>query len=546
MRLPRLVLILCVFILADILPSHASATQYQYGDADEAELGKSLAAVGDLNGDGYPDFVAGAPAERGFAGQGRVLVYFGGSHTPLAPSLVLSAGTLVVGFGHSVAGGGDFNGDGYPDLIVGSQEEFGTSGTAYVFFGGASMHELPDLVLQAPAGAIRFGYRVAFVGDRNHDGFADVAVSAPAWSGDTAPPHVFVFDGGLNPSTSPAEVLNQPGTLSSFGASLASAGDVNGDGYSDLIVGEFSSDLDPNPLTGSVYLYFGGANPGTTPDRTFTGASGELFGCSLAGAVDLNRDGFDDIVIASPDNNPPGVSNAGMIQVFYGGSNMDTRADVARFGRDYALKLGISMAAGDINGDGIADLAVGSSAPTGGVAIYYGAAPLHNAPDRWIPQSVTGTYNAFPYSVAIPGDLDGDGLSEMVASAPHYSTYPPALVWRGALQIESGLQVVNVPDPTPSFAFHAPLPNPACDVVSLSLTLDHADRLSVEIYDLSGRAVARPIENEMLGPGPVSRVWSLRGLPSGIYWVSAKFANRNVTQRLVHLQGRLVVSFGSQ
>lgn len=540
MRLPGLAVMASCILIIGIAPSAARAqTQYQYGD-NEAQLGASLAAVGDLNGDGFPDFVAGAYAGRSGPGAGRVFVYFGGAHQTLAPGLVLGAGIPVVGFGVSVAGGQDMNGDGYPDLIVGAsgdQLTNGSTGAAYVFFGGPAMHTVPDLVLPSPAGAVSFGYRVSFMGDHNGDGYADLAVGAPAWNNDPQAAHVFVYDGGATPATIPAQVLDAPGTLGTFGTSLAYAGDVNGDGYGDFLAGEFSPDMDPpGPSTGSVYLYFGGVSPRTIPDLTFTGAAGEMFGCSMVGAIDLNRDGFDDIVIASPRNNPPGVTSAGMIQVFYGGPAIDTRADVTRFGRDYARELGISMASGDINGDGIPDLACGSTGPTGGVAVYFGGAPLHASPDRWIPSSLSGSGTNIGYSVAVPGDRDGDGLAELVAGAPHYDTGFP-MIWQGALQFESGLQVVAVPDLPRSFTFLAPAPNPARDVVSLSLTLDHADRLSVEAYDVSGRIVARPIENEMLGPGPVSRAWSLGELPAGIYWVRARFANRNVVQRVVHLQG---------
>jgi hypothetical protein len=510
-------------------PAHAFLLN-QYGEQNEAQLGSAVAAVGDLNGDGYPDYAVGESGDVSGPGHGRVFIYFGGPTVHSVPDLVLGAGLAVTNFGQSISGGKDVNGDGYPDLVVGATDH------AYVFLGGPSMDNAPDWILNAPAGAVHFGFRVALIGDHNGDGFADMVVSAPSWSNiPPQTPHVYVYYGGPASHQTPDEVLEQPGSVVTFGASLAPAGDVNGDGFADFLVGELSNDVDFAGPAGSVYLYLGGASPHQVPDRTFaTHVADDRFGLSEAGIGDLNHDGYDDIVIGAPGATAPGLpAGVGMIQVFYGGPNMDTNADFSRWGPSDGTQFGSSVAAGDVNGDGTPDILVGTWEGDR-VGIYFGGPFLHSSADKWI--SDPGS-ELFGQAISVVGDLDGDGLPEVVIGAPHYSVNP-TLIWEGEFVVDKSEEIVSAPVTSPhTFAFLAPAPNPARDRVSLTLTLDRADKLTVEAFNASGRLVARPIADEQVGPGPISRDWSLKNLPSGIYWVRARFANRNVTQRLVHLQG---------
>jgi len=218
--------------------------------------------------------------------------------------------------------------------------------------------------------------------------------------------------------------------------------------------------------------------------------------------------------------------------VFYGGPNMDTSADFSRWGTSGSTALGSSLASGDANGDGTPDILVGTGQGDK-VGIYYGGPSLHFSVDRWIAEPGS---ELFGREIAVVGDLDGDGLPEVAIGAPHYSVNP-TLIWEGEFVLDSGQEIVGAPVTPHSFAFLAPTPNPARNHVALTLTLDRAARLTVEPSPPAGRLVARPIADELVGPGPVSRDWNLGSLPSGIYWVRARFANRNVTQRLVHLQG---------
>jgi hypothetical protein len=512
------------------VPAHAFLLN-KYGDQNEAQLGSAVAAVGDLNGDGYPDFAVGESADQvAGTGHGRVFIYFGGPSVHTVPDLVLGAGLAVTDFGQSISGGKDVNGDGYPDLIVGAE------GDAYVYLGGPNMDNVPDWILSAPAGAAHFGYRVALIGDHNGDGFADMVVSAPSWTYlPTATPHVYVYDGGPVPHQAPDEVLDQPGSVVTFGASLAPAGDVNGDGYADFLVSELSTRFETAGPSGSVYLYLGGPSPHQTPDRTFaTHVTGDEYGASVASLGDLNHDGYDDIVIGAPGATAPGLpAGVGMIQVFYGGPSMDTNPDFSRWGASGSTALGSSLAAGDVNADGTPDILVGTGEGNK-VGIYYGGPFLHLSADKWIADPGS---ELFGREIAVVGDLDGDGLPEVLIGAPHYSVNP-TMIWEGEFVLEASSEIVGAPVTAPhTFAFLAPTPNPARDQVALTLTLDHADRLTVEAFNASGRLVARPVADEQVGPGPISREWSLKNLPSGIYWVRARFANRNVTQRLVHLQG---------
>ncbi len=240
--------------------------------------GTSAAAIGDIDGDGYADAAVGEP------GTNRVYVYRGGtSGLVTASPSVLLAPTSVMQFGASVAGAGDVNGDGFSDLLVGAP----TSNRAYLYLGSAT--GIPATSLGAPVtptgSPSNYGASVAGIGDINADGFSDVAV------GTNGSNNVHVFLGsatGLGPST----VVSAGATA--FGFAVAAAGDVTNDGYPDMIVGAYSA---------QVAYVFGGGPSGiaTSPAATLQVASdGVLFGWSVDGLGDVNGDTFSDVLVGAP------------------------------------------------------------------------------------------------------------------------------------------------------------------------------------------------------------------------------------------------------
>jgi hypothetical protein len=280
----------------------ATAAWSAESDLEYSRMGGSVGTAGDVNADGYADIIVAAR----FFGEaqsemGKVYVYHG---SPTGPSPL--ANWSVQGtqnnqsFGSSVGGAGDVNGDGYSDIIVGS------SGTnrAYVFHGSATGLSIPAAwtAQNAQAGAF-FGSETKTAGDVNGDGYADVIVGAYSFdNGQTDEGAVFVYHGspaGLSPAPAWTAEGEQPGAL--FGSAVGSAGDVNGDGYSDVIVGAPLYD-NIESAEGRAYVYLGSPT-GLATGATWTAESDQVaanLGRSAAGAGDVNGDGYADVIVGAP------------------------------------------------------------------------------------------------------------------------------------------------------------------------------------------------------------------------------------------------------
>lgn len=386
-----------------------------------AQLGTSVANAGDINGDGYSDAIVGAPgAANGQAGEGLAYVHYGSiTGLPVAPSLTLEVNVAGAAFGSSVASAGDVNGDGYADVVVGAPQSGGI-GRAYIFQGGpGGLNPAPVLTLSGTSGSL-FGTSVFKAGDHNVDGYSDVIIGAPGAD------QVFVYPGSSTGLVATPVIFSAPVAGGSFGASVCTAGDVNGDGFSDMIIG--APDLsNGQALEGAFYVYVGALiTLPTTPAVTFeSNVAGRRVGSAVAGAGDTNGDGYFDIVAGAPNASSP-ESNEGLVYVFYGSASpaiftasavLQSNALNARFGTSVAE-------AGDVNGDGYADVIIGGPGNTNGEAnegrawVYLGSTSgLQAALNTTLEPNIAN--EAFGTSVAGGGDVDGDGYSDVIIGSPN-------------------------------------------------------------------------------------------------------------------------------
>jgi RHS repeat-associated protein len=400
-----------------------------------ANLGWSVSSAGDVNGDGYDDIIVGAYLyDNGQTDAGRTYVYHG-SATGLetTPAWIADGDQAGAYFGWSVSRAGDVNGDGYDDVIVGAvlyDDGHTHEGAAFVYHGSATgLSSSADWSATGAATGANFGVSVSAAGDVNGDGYGDVIVGAHYDNGQSDPGRAYVYHGSATGLSSTADwmVENDQGGAQ-FGRAVSTAGDVNGDGYSDVIVGAF---LYSNGQTneGRVYVYHGSAT-GLSSTADWTAESNQAqayFGLAVATAGDVNGDGYDDVIIGAPLYSN-GQNNEGLAFVYQGSATglATTPAWTAESNQAGAL-LGMAVgSAGDVNGDGYADVIVGAPYFNGGqtntglALVYLGSTTgLNTAPD-WGAVGPQANFH-LGAAVATAGDVNGDGYSDVLVGAADYN-----------------------------------------------------------------------------------------------------------------------------
>ena len=384
------------------------------GFAAANNFGTSASSAGDVNGDGYNDIIVGA---NGYSGNtGRAYIFYGGANMNTVPDVIMTGEAASNNFGISVSTAGDVNGDGYSDVIVGAQGYSSSTGRAYIFFGGASMNNAVDVILTGETTNNSFGYSVSLAGDVNGDGYSDVITGAIGYSSGTG--RAYIYFGGSSMNNVSDVIMTGEAVNNSFGISVSSAGDMNGDGYSDVVAG--ASGYSSN--TGRVYVYFGSSSMNNAADVTMTGvAVNNSFGISVSGAADVNGDGYSDVIAGANDY----ASGTGRVYIFFGSSSVNNAADVIMTGEGGGNYLGISVSnAGDVNGDGYSDVIAGAYGYGSGIGrayIFFGGSVMNNLADVTVTGDGSTTYN-FGRCVSSAGDVNGDGYSDAIVCEYSYNS----------------------------------------------------------------------------------------------------------------------------
>ncbi|NOX19613.1 MAG: hypothetical protein GXO87_15200 [Chlorobi bacterium] len=394
------------------------------GEATNDYYGYSVSSAGDVNGDGYADVIVGAYGnDTNGADAGRAYLYNGGSTMDNASDLTITGEAANNNFGSAVSSAGDVNGDGYDDIIVGAYGYDSNTGKTYVFFGGSSMDNIPDIMNDGKTTGDYFGESVSVVGDMNGDGYDDFIVGARLNDTNGADAgRAYLYRNSLTGSDIADLFLDGAATNDIAGESVANAGDVNGDGYDDVIVGAWGA----NSSLGRAYIYYGGNSMDNTADVTLSGeASVGYFGYSVSSAGDVNGDGYDDVIVGAYASNLPTGTDIGKAYIYYGGSSMDNTADVTMTGESANDYFGGTVSsAGDVNGDGYDDVIVGAhqyNSNTGRAYLYYGGSSMNNVAD--VTMDGAAVDDDFGLSAAGCGDVNGDGYNDYIIGSPYSNGY---------------------------------------------------------------------------------------------------------------------------
>ncbi len=420
------------------------------GTGNHSEAGYAVIAAGDIDADGFDDLVIGAPgADSG----GEVYLIYG--QTTLLPGSGLSDAIVFSPANSSDSSGAavtvlDLNGDGFDDLAFGAPGNDtinGNNGAVFILYGQTTRYTSSSLTsgvgLYGHEMNGHAGFALANAGDVNNDGFEDLLVGA--YAEDANGPDAgaaYVVYGQANPLTSGASLssfttFTGESASDNLGTAVASAGDVNGDGYDDLLIGAHHNDLGGSEA-GAAYLVLGRSTQLTSGNissimatRWIGTSAGSMLGASLNGNGDVNGDGFDDIIIGAQFSDDT-ATDAGAAYLQYGSTTIPTSGLASTASTSFAGAVGNEVGsmvgiAGDINRDGYADVLISAAdidgANTATAFVVFGSATNYSGANSLSDDAIvmfsditvgddTGSRVSF-------GDLNGDGFQDLVLGAPN-------------------------------------------------------------------------------------------------------------------------------
>lgn len=388
----------------------------------------------DLNGDGFDDLAVSAPGATvgGVTPVGQIHIFHGSMAGigAVATRIIDAANPENERQALRTMGLGDVNGDGYGDLAVynysatvaGLEE----AGFLRIYYGSAmGVGPNPSLSLTGTVAFANIGRSVAPGGDTNLDGYADVlmgtqaAMVIPGFRTGAAR----IYRGsatGLNPI--PAQTLHGTAEHSFFGSNVIGSGDINGDGISDIVVGEEFEGLVNPAGGGQANVYLGGRmGVSETPLVTTTSdQAADYYARTMTITTDLNNDGYSDLVVGAPTSSSTGGPQHGKVYVYRGGPMMNAAPiQVLRGENNLEYNGHLVVSLGDINQDGFGDIAVGAYGATGphglssgAIRVYLGGLSmmLLNPVNVYIGESGDDRLGAM---IAAIGDTNGDGNPDL-------------------------------------------------------------------------------------------------------------------------------------
>jgi hypothetical protein len=537
-----------------------------FGGQANSSFGYSVAAAGDVNGDGFGDIIVGAPDYTdGHNWEGGAFIYFGSETGPsTGPDWFHGADQVVAHYGVSVASAGDFDGDGYSDVIVGADRydhPTQNEGAAFVYLGSPDgpTTGAPEWFAQGDQSDCDFGADVGSAGDVNGDGLSDVIIGARrynayaglegmafVWYGATTPPPTG------NPTNADWSHFGADYGYY-FGHDVSSAGDVNGDGYSDIVVSEQRAFGDS--LKGVVHVWYGttyGLVEGD-PDWSQYGTQAYgWFGWDVGSAGDVNGDGFGDVIVGAMAQSYP-QEDEGRTYLYYGNDSRGISRIPQQMRSDFSAPIGLlcksdASSAFGLRARGRTPMGRGDvrlewevkpfGTPFDGAGLGYGTWMETNAPS-----GALGSYVVLTELVAgLAQDTEYHWRFRMATNSPYFPhspwlTLPYNCVTEMDLRTEASASVAGSGAPASAALQLSIHPNPVLARTTLAYMLPERTHVRLSIYDAEGRLIRKLVEGTQVA-GEQRFVWDARDeqgrrLAAGVYFVRLERGAATVSRKIL-------------
>lgn len=427
----------------DVADTHETYLGKSVGE----RLGEQVAGLGDVDNDGFDDFGMLSPSK------GLCYVFMGGMVVTEAPVRMLEGTGVPLTEESQVRPAGDLDNDGFDDVLITAPGLYLPSkraaGAVFVFYGTpAGLANEPDQALYGSEADGRFGMDVDALGDFNRDGYDDIVVGADGVNEDTG--RVLIYLGGpAGLQDTPAWLWDGEGRGDRFGYAVTGAGDLNSDGWMDFAVGApFAVAGDSR---GKVYIFYGA--PRLEDVWMAPPLVGKMlrsyFGLSIRLAGDVNNDGFSDLIVSSPD---AGIAGAGRVELYLG-SERGIGANASRVieGQEDESHLGFTIAyLGDVNRDGCDDVAIGAQLYStedkperGKVYVFFGDRYTGFSTEPKVEEVGSSTLEHLSAGLAGAGDVDGDAFMDVLVGAPGFDA--PGRLDVGAVLLFRGADLTMPP-----------------------------------------------------------------------------------------------------